>query len=276
MKRNLQENKYKKLRLKTKLSRAVLNSLCIILSFCIILFSCYCSPSDAKREERQRQELEEKEKSILRQKMVEQQIIARGIKDEQVLKAMLKVPRHRFVPPEQKQFAYDDRPLPIGEEQDITQPYIIALMIETLQLKGDEKVMEIGTGSGYQTAILAEIAKEVFSIEIRQALANEARVRLKEMGYSNVAIKVGDGYRGWKENAPFDKIIVTAAPTHIPEPLIQQLRLGGKMVIPVGKDFQELLLLSKEEQTLSEYHITPVKFVPMEGEAEKKSSKKSP
>jgi protein-L-isoaspartate(D-aspartate) O-methyltransferase len=244
--------------------------ICSILLICISILDFSCSPSRDEREERKQQEQEEKEMAILRKKMVEDQIIARGIKDEQVIQAMLKVPRHKFVPADQKQFAYDDRPLLIGEEQDITQPYIIALMIESLQLEENDRVLEIGTGSGYQTALLAEIAGEVYSIEIRKALAQKAEARLKEMGYKNFEIKVADGYRGWKENAPFDKILVSAAPSHIPEPLIEQLKLNGKMVIPVGRDFQELLLLSKEEQGIKEYHITPVKFVPMEGEAEKK------
>jgi protein-L-isoaspartate(D-aspartate) O-methyltransferase len=244
--------------------------LCIILFICIGIFSFSCTPSRDKREERKRQELEEKEMAILRQKMVDDQIIARGIDDERLIKAMLKVPRHKFVPSNQRQFAYDDRPLLIGEEQDITQPYIMALMIESLQLEESDKVLEIGTGSGYQTALLAEIAGKVYSIEIRETLAQKAGACLKAMSYDNFEIKIADGYRGWKENAPFDKIIVSAAPSHIPDPLIEQLKLNGKMVIPVGKDFQELLLLSKGEQAVVEYHITPVKFVPMEGEAEKK------
>src|SRR4030042_2223240 len=175
----------------------------------------------------------------MRQKMVETQIKARGVKDPRVLSAMHKVERHLFVPKELQTSAYTDQPLPIGEDQTISQPYIVALMTELLELKGGENVLEIGTGSGYQAAILAELAKEVYTIEIVEPLASSAKNRLLELGYQNINVKAGDGYLGWPEVGPFDAIIVTAAPDHIPKPLIDQLQEGGRMVIPVGAYSQE-------------------------------------
>jgi len=202
--------------------------------------------------------------------MVTEQIQRRGISDKLVLSAMRKVPRHEFVPDDMKPYAYEDSPLPIGEKQTISQPYIVALMTELLGLKGGEKVLEIGTGSGYQAAILAEIAKEVYTIEIIKYLADSADERLHRLGYKNVTVKYGDGYQGWKEHAPFDGIIVTAAPDHIPQPLVDQLKIGGKMVIPVGDTFQELKLIIKKDENVTEKSIVPVRFVPMTGEAQQK------
>lgn len=202
--------------------------------------------------------------------MVKAQIESRGVKDSMVLKAMRKVPRHLFVPKSYQEEAYADEPLPIGEGQTISQPYIVALMTELLGLKGGEKVLEIGTGSGYQAAILAEIAKEVYSIEIICPLAERAESTLKELEYNNITVKCGDGYQGWKEHSPFDGIIVTAAPDHIPQPLVDQLKIGGKLVIPVGELFQELILVSKTEKGIKKENVIPVRFVPMTGEAEKK------
>jgi protein-L-isoaspartate(D-aspartate) O-methyltransferase len=173
-------------------------------------------------------------------------------------------------PEKMRRFAYEDRPLPIGEDQTISQPYIVALMTELLGLKGGEKVLEIGTGSGYQAAILAEIAKEVYTIEIIESLANTAEERLQKMGYKNITVKWGDGYQGWEEHAPFDGVIVTAAPDHIPQPLVDQLKIGGRMVIPVGDYFQELKLLTKTEEGVKEKSVLPVRFVPMTGEAQEK------
>lgn len=199
----------------------------------------------------------------LRERMVKEQIIARGIKDERVIKAMLKVERHKFVPEGLRWLAYQDRPLPIGYGQTISQPYIVALMTELLGVKGDEKVLEIGTGSGYQAAILAEIAKEVYTIEILEPLAKEAEAKLKNLGYENIKVKCGDGFLGWPEYAPFDCIIVTCAPEEIPHPLIEQLKEGGRMVVPVGKLWQELKLILKEDGKIKVIDIVPVRFVPM-------------
>jgi protein-L-isoaspartate(D-aspartate) O-methyltransferase len=204
----------------------------------------------------------------LREDMVRNQIVARGIKDKGVIEVMSRVPRHEFVPPIYRKLAYTDGPLPIGEGQTISQPYIVALMTELLQLKGEEKVLEIGTGSGYQAAILAELVKEVYTIEIIESLARAAEERLNRLGYRNIKVKYGDGYLGWPEASPFDAIIVTAAPEHIPQPLIEQLKMGGRMVIPVGEEYQELLLVTKTEQGTEIKKIIPVIFVPMRGKAQ--------
>lgn len=204
-----------------------------------------------------------------RRDMVERQIMVRGVKDPLVLKAMMKVPRHHYVSEELRYNAYADEPLPIGHSQTISQPYIVAYMTEALGLKGDEKVLEIGTGSGYQAAILAEIVKEVYTIEIVEPLAIKAEETLKNEGYQNVYCRCGDGYRGWPEEAPFDGIIVTAAPSKIPEPLIDQLKEGGRMIIPVGDWFQELILLIKKEGEVEKKRLIPVRFVPMTGEIQK-------
>lgn len=198
-----------------------------------------------------------------RRAMVTQQIIARGVTDDQVINAMRTVPRHRFVPFLFKSLAYNDRPLPIGHDQTISQPYIVALMTELLSLRGDEKVLEIGTGSGYQAAVLAQLADEVYSIEIVEPLAQRSRRLLQEMGYDNVTVRCGDGYKGWREHAPFDAIIITCAPPEIPDELIAQLGEGGRMVVPVGTYHQELLLITKEKGTIKTRDVLPVRFVPM-------------
>lgn len=203
-----------------------------------------------------------------RHQMVDTQIVARGIKDERVLAALRKVPRHLFVPADQVRYAYEDHPLPIGSGQTISQPYIVAFMTEQLQLKGHEKVLEIGTGSGYQAAVLAEMSRRVYSIEIRPELATGALERMKAAGVENVSIRVADGYRGWPEEAPFDAIIVTAAPEAIPPPLLQQLTIGGRMVIPVGGFYQELKVIERTETGFFERAVLPVRFVPFVGEAE--------
>jgi protein-L-isoaspartate(D-aspartate) O-methyltransferase len=196
--------------------------------------------------------------------MVKEQIESRGVKDERVLRAMKEVPRHRFVPEHLVPAAYNDNPLPIGQGQTISQPYIVALMTEELNLTGKEKVLEIGTGSGYQAAVLSLLAKEVYTIEIIKSLADSAREKLNELGYaSNVHVKWGDGYRGWPEHAPFDCIIVTAAPESVPEALVEQLKPGGIMIIPVGKYYQELLRIRKTEKGTTKKSIIPVRFVPM-------------
>ncbi|HNZ37785.1 MAG TPA: protein-L-isoaspartate(D-aspartate) O-methyltransferase, partial [Candidatus Marinimicrobia bacterium] len=187
----------------------------------------------------------------LRQKMVNEQIIARGVRAESVIKAMQKVERHLFVPEQYRNFAYSDRPLPIGEGQTISQPYIVALMTELLDLKKSDKVLEIGTGSGYQAAILAEICDSVYTIEIISSLGKQAQALLRELGYYNIHCKIGDGYLGWPEHAPYDGIIVTCAPSKIPQPLKEQLAEGGRMVIPVGATYtQELVLVTKTKGKL--------------------------
>ncbi len=205
----------------------------------------------------------------MREKMVETQIKARGVKDPRVLSALLKVERHRFVPEEFQSSAYSDQPLPIGEGQTISQPYMVALMTELLELKGNERVLEIGTGSGYQAAILAELAKEVYSIEIVESLANSAKKLLFDLGYKNIQVKVGDGYLGWPEASPFDAIIVTCAPDHIPKPLVDQLKEGGRMVLPVGTYSQELKKIVKRSGKIETTDVLPVIFVPMTGEGVK-------
>lgn len=195
--------------------------------------------------------------------MVEVQIAGRGIKNAKVLDAMRKVPRHVFVPEELKGFAYADEPLPIGEGQTISQPYIVAYMTEMLELRGAERVLEVGTGSGYQSAILAEIVKEVFTIEVVAALSERAQEVLKSLGYINIQFKIGDGTRGWKDFAPYEAIMVTAAPGSVPKALQEQLQIGGRMIIPVGVDYQELVLVRREEKTFKETRLLPVRFVPL-------------
>lgn len=200
-----------------------------------------------------------------RNRMIQTQIRSRGITDQRVLAAMGRVERHRFVPQAYRDQAYADHPLPIGQGQTISQPYIVALMTELLELRGEEKVLEIGTGSGYQAAVLAEIVREVWTIEIIPALAEKAGALLAELGYRNVRIRTGDGYRGWPDKAPFDGILVTAAPDHVPQPLLDQLKEGGRMVIPVGRGFQELKKIIKRGGKIETTGVIPVRFVPMTG-----------
>lgn len=198
--------------------------------------------------------------------MVESQIIRRGIKDPLVIKAMRKVPRHLFVPEDLRELAYEDRPLPIGEGQTISQPYIVAFMTEAAELGPSSKVLEVGTGCGYQTAVLAEICKEVYTIEIVESLAERARSLLKKLGYQNIYSKVGDGALGWPEQAPFDAILVAAAPKQVPPALLDQLALNGHLVIPVGEDVQYLKRLTRlEKDQFKEENLLPVAFVPMTG-----------
>jgi protein-L-isoaspartate(D-aspartate) O-methyltransferase len=209
--------------------------------------------------------------SAQRQRMVERQLMTRGIKDARVLAAMEKVPREEFVPADQRREAYEDGPLPIGHGQTISQPYVVAFMTQQLQPKSSDRVLEIGTGSGYQAAILAELVAEVYTIEIVEPLAKNAEATLQRRGYQNVHVKVGDGYKGWPEHAPFDAIIVTAAPDHVPQPLTEQLKEGGRMIIPVGGAFrdQELYLLEKKNGQLKKSATLPVRFVPMVSEPQK-------
>ena len=206
-----------------------------------------------------------------REQMVDRQLRARGIKDTLVLRAMQTVPRHRFVPEALSAMAYADTPLPIGHDQTISQPYIVALMSEVLAVKPGERILEIGTGSGYQAAILAEMGAVVFTIEIVRPLADQAKINLQTQGYESVRIKIGDGYLGWPEAAPFDAIIVTCAPEKIPQPLQAQLAEGGRMVIPVGeKSHQRLMLLTKQKGKIQARKIVDVRFVPMVDERGKR------
>lgn len=198
-----------------------------------------------------------------RKEMVEYQIRRRGIKDRKVLKAMLKVPRHLFVPEQMKELAYGDEPLPIGEGQTISQPYIVAYMTEVLRLRGQEKVLEVGTGSGYQTAVLAEIVREVYTVELIPELSERARAVLEKLGYRNIHFRVGDGTLGWPEHAPFDAILVSAAPASVPLALVEQLKVGSQMIIPVGTDFQELVLVTRKETGWDEQKLIGVRFVPL-------------
>lgn len=204
----------------------------------------------------------------LREQMVRDQLQARDVKDPRVLAAMRKVPRHRFVTPEVLDSAYDDCALPLMLGQTISQPYIVGYMTQALVLRGNERVLEIGTGSGYQAAVLAELAAEVCTIEILPELARRAEATLDQLGYKNVRIRTGDGYQGWPEFAPFDCVIVTAAPDHVPQPLIDQLSPGGRMIIPVGRYEQDLILIEKGEKGITRRSTIPVRFVPMTGKAQ--------
>ena len=209
--------------------------------------------------------------------MVERQLRPRGIDDPMTLRAMTKVPREKFVPPEMRASAYEDRPLPIGYGQTISQPFIVAFMTQQLKPKATDRVLEIGTGSGYQAAVLSELVAQVYSIEIVKPLAERSAALLRELGYKNVQVKAGDGYKGWPEHAPFDAIIVTAAPDHVPAPLVEQLKEGGRMIIPVGKtQAQELYLLEKRGGQVRQTAVIPVRFVPLTRERDEKPSNNSP
>jgi protein-L-isoaspartate(D-aspartate) O-methyltransferase len=207
----------------------------------------------------------------VRQAMVERDIKGRGIRELRLLEVMSRVPRHLFVDEGQRGQAYADHPLPIGEGQTISQPYVVALMTEALRLKPSDRVLEIGTGSGYQAAVLAGLVKSVFSMEIRKPLAETAEKRLRALGYRNVQVRYGDGYFGWKEEGPFDAIIITAAANHIPPPLIRQLKEGGRLIIPLGSTVfsQTLTLLTRRGEQLAMEQLGGVVFVPMAGEVQK-------
>jgi len=193
---------------------------------------------------------------------------AQGIRDERVLAALERVPRHEYVPADLQHVAYQNHPLPIGEDQTISQPYIVALMTELAAVDKSSRVLEIGTGSGYQAAVLAEVAGEVYSIEILEPLARTAEQTLRRLGYDEIQLRIGDGYRGWPEAAPFDAIVVTAAPPQVPQPLKDQLKPGGRLVIPVGDENQELRVITKTAGGFEEKTVIPVRFVPMTGESQ--------
>jgi protein-L-isoaspartate(D-aspartate) O-methyltransferase len=230
----------------------------ILIVLLFIFYSCGQQKSINQRSEKMYEKM--------RLSMVEDQIERRGVKEERVLNAMREVPRHEFVPDHLKKYAYADEPLPIGEDQTISQPYIVAYMTEYLRLEEKDKVLEIGTGSGYQAAVLAEIVDTVYTIEIVDVLAKSAEMTLERLGYDNVLVKRGDGYAGWPEYSPFDAIIITAAPTKIPEPLMEQLKIGGFMILPLGDYSQELVLIEKNIKGFEQKTLLPVRFVPMTGE----------
>ncbi len=212
----------------------------------------------------------EEDWTAMRAKMVQQQIIARGVRGPKIIAALKSVPRELFVPEKYRASAYEDKALPIGQGQTISQPYIVAFMTQQLHIKPGDRILEIGTGSGYQAAILGQIADSVFSIEIIPELAERARKTIQSLHYDNVLIMQGDGYLGWPDKAPFDAIIVTAAPPSIPPPLLDQLKTGGRMILPVGKYVQELVVVNKTEHGLNMDNVLPVRFVPMTGKIQEK------
>ncbi len=236
--------------------------------FCLLLLpGCVADNSDGGQKPKSDLAATPSEDQFTKQRlrMVERQIRARGIRDQAVLDALRKTPRHRFVPETYRHQSYEDHPLPIGQNQTISQPFIVAYMTEAAEISPEDKVLEIGTGSGYQAAILGEIAKEVYSIEIIPELAERARLTLGELGHKNVQVRAGNGYLGWPEHAPFDAIIVTAAPDEIPKALVEQLAAPGKMVIPVGVGDQEMVIITKTKDRVVEKRTMPVRFVPMTG-----------
>jgi protein-L-isoaspartate(D-aspartate) O-methyltransferase len=223
-------------------------------------------PADSEKTLGSISPLEDLQFTQLRMRMVRNQLKERDVNDPRVLAVMLRAPRHRFVPSDLAASAYEDCPLPLMLGQTISQPYIVGHMTQALDLHGVERILEIGTGSGYQAAVLSELASEVYTIEILPELAAQARLTLDELQYQNIHIRCGDGYSGWPDAAPFDRIIVTAAPNHVPQPLIDQLSVGGRMVIPVGCSDQELVVLEKTAAGLTRRSTIPVRFVPMTGQ----------
>lgn len=237
---------------------------------CLIGFVLLLSPAcsvQSLSEQASGQQLSEETFAAQRRKLV-QVLKSEGINSTTVLEAMLKVPRHKFVPSAHRARSYENRPLPIGHDQTISQPFIVGYMTEAAEIAPGEKVLEIGTGSGYQAAVLAEVAREVYTIEIISALAERAGNLLRELGYKNVQVKAGNGYLGWPEQAPFDAIVVTAAPDEVPQALVEQLALRGKMVVPVGSAFQQMVIITKSESGVVERRTIPVRFVPMTGKPE--------
>jgi protein-L-isoaspartate(D-aspartate) O-methyltransferase len=241
-----------------------MSALCVAVIFVLVSLTAACNSHGGSTSESA-----EPDWTMQREQMVSQQIEARGVKDPLVLESMRTVPRHLFVPENYRDAAYTDTPLPIGDSQTISQPYIVALMTELLEVEAGEKVLEIGTGSGYQAAVLAAMGVEVRSIEIRQRLCERASATLDGLGYSSVVVRCGDGYGGWPEEVPFDGIIVTAAPEWIPDPLLEQLAENANMVIPVGDFYQELKVITRTADGFDERSVIPVRFVPMTGEVER-------
>ena len=240
----------------------------ILLVFGLLLLPLpACGPQSSSEQaaslERSAEEFTEQRRKLVELLKIE------GVTSPRVLGALLKVPRHEFVPSSQRHLAYENRPLPIGHDQTISQPFIVGYMKEAAEIAPGEKVLEIGTGSGYQAAVLAELAKEVYTIEIVPQLADSARAVLRKMKYVNVQVKTGNGYAGWPEHAPFDAIVVTAAPDEVPQALVEQLALSGKMVIPVGSSFQQMVIITKNESGVVERRTIPVRFVPMVGKPKK-------
>jgi protein-L-isoaspartate(D-aspartate) O-methyltransferase len=229
---------------------------------CVLLLSLFGCTSQTAYEQSAAQSTADYAKE--RRQLVEE-LRAEGITNQLVLDALLKVPRHKFVPASYRHLAYENRALPIGKDQTISQPFIVAYMTEAAEIASGERVLEIGTGSGYQAAVLAELAREVYTIEIIPELAESARKLLGKLGYKNIQVKTGNGYEGWAEHAPFDAIVVTAAPDEVPKALVEQLALRGKMVVPVGTGFQQMVIITKTESGVVERRTIPVAFVPMTG-----------
>ncbi|MGI9166490.1 MAG: protein-L-isoaspartate(D-aspartate) O-methyltransferase [Pyrinomonadaceae bacterium] len=234
------------------------------LLFALMLPFLFACAEQSRFDQAAAQQRSEDQLTAQRRELVEQ-LKSQGITSKIVLDALLKVPRHRFVPLSYRHLAYENRPLPIAHDQTISQPFIVGYMTEAAELTPGEKVLEIGTGSGYQAAVLAELSKVVYTIEIIPPLAESARTLLSELGYRNVEVKAGNGYEGWAEHAPFDAIVVTAAPEQVPKALVDQLAVKGKMVIPVGSAFQEMVIITKSETGVIERRTIPVRFVPMTG-----------
>lgn len=237
----------------------------------MILFGCAPAEQTGRAPDRPDPGSESRQEPYreLREAMVRNHIRARGVRDERVLAAMLSVPRHRFVRPEDVAHAYEDHAMSIGRGQTISQPYIVAVMSEAARLQPTDRVLEIGTGSGYGAAVLGQLAGEVYSIEIIEELGKRAAAQLAELGYENIECRIGDGYAGWPEQAPFDAILLTAAPSMIPQPLLEQLKEGGRLVAPVGNQYQELELLTKRDGKIEREVLFPVRFVPMTGRAQR-------
>ena len=240
------------------------------LALLLALLACRSEPTQRKAQPVEVRRDAGDHYKALRDKLVDEAIAGRDIKDPRVIAALRKVPRHEFVPPEMKARAYEDRPLAIGFEQTISQPFIVAAMSEAARVEPGHKVLEIGTGSGYQAAVLAEMGVDVYSIEIVEPLAKQTHELLARLGYDKLHLRIGDGYAGWPEAAPFDAIIVTAAPPAVPQPLVEQLKVGGRMVIPVGKEpeDQELRVITKTASGATSETMYPVRFVPMTGRAQ--------